>query len=85
MDIILWLAAIIFAFFLWWFGFIATKQMRIDKNRERTVKWEAIAARQKAEREAAAQLVVSDSASAQLPPNQQSSTKAQDLEHSKQV
>ncbi len=51
----MWLVAIVVAILLWWFGFIATKQMRIDKNNERTVKWEAIAARQKAEREAAAQ------------------------------
>jgi len=56
MDVMMWLAMILICLLLWWFGFIATKQMRIDKNRERTAKWQAIAARQKAEREAAASL-----------------------------
>jgi len=52
----MWLGAIAFSVVLWWFGFIATKQMRIDKNRERTEMWEKIAAAQKARREQEAKL-----------------------------
>jgi len=46
-----WIGAVVLAFALWWFGFIATKQMRIDKNRERTERWEKRAAAQKLRRE----------------------------------
>ncbi|OIP98631.1 MAG: hypothetical protein AUK35_10375 [Zetaproteobacteria bacterium CG2_30_46_52] len=46
-----WIGAVVLAFALWWFGFIATKQMRIDKNRERTERWEKMAAAQKLRRE----------------------------------
>ena len=52
MSAIVWLGAIALGVGLWWFGFVATKQMRIDKNKERTLKWEKIAALQKKEREA---------------------------------
>jgi hypothetical protein len=35
MDIYFWLVAIGLGIPLWWFGFIATKRMRIGKNLER--------------------------------------------------
>jgi len=47
----MWLGVIVFSLLLWWFSFIATKQMRIDKNRERMEMWEKMAAAQKARRE----------------------------------
>lgn len=47
------LAAIVLAVALWWFGFIATKQMRLDKNRERMQRWEKMAAAQKIRRQQA--------------------------------
>jgi len=56
MSVLMWLGAIALGVGLWWFGFIATKQMRIDKNKERTLKWEKIAALQKKEREAQQQV-----------------------------
>lgn len=37
MDWLLWLAMISLAWFMWWVGFIATKGMRIEKNKEREV------------------------------------------------
>ena len=52
----IWLGIIVFSAVLWWFSFIATKQMRIDKNRERTEMWEKMAAAQKARREQEAKL-----------------------------
>jgi antirestriction protein len=51
MSLLLWLGIIIFSVGLWWFGFIATKQMRLDKNKDRTVMWEKVAAAQKKRRE----------------------------------
>ena len=55
MDWALWLAVIALSFVLWWFGFIATKQMRIDKNNERAAKWARMAEEQKKAKEVAAQ------------------------------
>jgi len=35
MSWLVWLAMIPVAWFLWWVGFVATKGMRIEKNKER--------------------------------------------------
>ena len=37
-----WLLVIGLAILLWWFGFIATKQMREEKNRKREAMWQKI-------------------------------------------
>ncbi|MDX8387375.1 MAG: hypothetical protein R8M46_02430 [Ghiorsea sp.] len=52
MSLAVWLGIIVFSGALWWFGFIATKQMRLDKNKDRTIMWEKVAAAQKKRREA---------------------------------
>jgi len=58
----MWLGIIVFSGVLWWFSFIATKQMRIDKNRERMEMWEKMAAAQKARREQEAKLAQENAA-----------------------
>lgn len=43
-----WLLVSIIALALWWFGFIATRQMRLDKNKKREEIWAKMAAEKKA-------------------------------------
>jgi len=38
MEWLLWLLLIPGCWFLWWIGFVSTKRMRIDMNREREEK-----------------------------------------------
>ncbi len=61
MDIYFWLVAIGLGIPLWWFGFIATKRMRIGKNLEREAQAKRNLerhAREQAERAAAEQRAV---------------------------
>ena len=43
MDWLLWLCMIPLAWFMWWVGFVATRRMRIEKNKEREIRFKRIA------------------------------------------
>ena len=78
MSLVVWLGIIVFSGGLWWFGFVATKQMRLDKNKERTLLWEKMAAEQKKRRQAEALASESNASESQT---QTQDTNSQDSKH----